>query len=351
MTNNPRGNRQDNPDDVNNNSRDDGYYTSGYDDASEEYNDSDFAPSQDDTPTQVIYPDLPPEDTERGYDDLDVDDYDFTFDRELRDNLKMYHPSNIPGEVTSGNWVTLGYYDDLYYNYSDMAEKSIEIISEYKKAYDDAFDRNVQLENLNRELDNQAIQASMREKYSGTNVDEREADLANAEDAFERKKAQEKWLKIALATAAIILAILSIVLGLMLLNANSNADSSNKRGDAHQARITELEESVNNANNSVNDLTNENNDLKGKMQGLNTRVKTAEDLAESKSKELDSKNQEIAGLNDKVKELENREPSTVTQTVEPSTVTETATLPGVTESNSATITETVTETATAAPTE
>lgn len=333
MSNNPRNEH--------NTDNHDPHYDEGYTPPREEYDDSDYRASYDDDPTEVIIPPSEGDD----YNTINVDNYDFAFEKDLQEDLQVFHPNNVPGEFIDGDWVTKPLYENLYSAFSERSEEAVERISEYKKAYDEAYTRNEELETHNKELRDQAFRASTHDTYSETNLKTRQAQLDDEEREFEYKKAKEKWIKITAITLAVLMSIASIVLTIMLVNANSNADSSSKRGDAHQARISELEESLNSANTNVSDLTSENNDLKGKVQGLNNRVTSAEDLADEKSKEVDNKNKDISKLNDRIKELENAEPSTVTQTasVPPSTVTETSTLPGLGE----TVTETVTETATA----
>lgn len=297
-----------------------------------------------DPPTEVMEPQSPPEDNEtRVYSDLDVDDYDFAFEQEVSDNLHYYHPDNIPRGFTSGEWVALSHYGDLYDSYSSATEEYTEIVSGYKKAYDDAFSRNEQLENLNKELSNQAMQASVRERSSNSNLDVRQAQLDNDERELERRKAQDKWLRIGLYAATGILAVLCLILLIMYINANNNADSSNKRDDVRQSRIAELEKSLDEANNSTGDLQKENDDLKGRVETLNKRANDAEGKLDDQNKESKKKDDTIRELNDKVKDLEEKEsePSTVTETAtaSPSTVTETSRLPGTAGS---TVTETVT---------
>lgn len=292
------------------------------DQSHDDYNDSDYFVTDNDSQTEV-FKSVSPQDNEDeryyGEDEtelIDTNNYDEYHDYDKTQvifDLNDFHYDNLsPQDKYGDEWVTRNAYDDLYGNAVSLDDELATISRDARGYYNEVSRLQARIEEMSDE--DQKNANSIRAKQDA--LEDREQELRQRESDVEYDEKKNKILKRTLIGISIVSSILAITFIFLWFGARNESKDAEGQNSMQTEQVQQLQEELEGERQAKATAEGKAKDLQDRINGLNNQITDINKERDDQKKKLEDQNQQLKDLEEQIRDLDNIEASTVTTTVE-----------------------------------
>lgn len=292
------------------------------DQSQDDYNDSDYFVTDENSQTEVFETVSPHENGEKRYygedhteilNENEYDDYPGYDRSELIFDLNDFHYDNLSPQDTYGDeWVTRNAYDELYNNALNLDDELATVSRDSRSYYNEVSRLQARIEEMSDE--DQKNAQSIRAKQEA--LEDRETELRQRESDVEYDEKKNKILKRTLIGVSIISSILALTFIFLWFGARNESRDAEGQNSMQNEQVQQLQEQLEGERKAKATAESQAKDLQDRVNGLNNQITDINKERDDQKKKLEDQNKQLKDLEEQIKDLDNIEAATVTTTVE-----------------------------------